>query len=64
MHGAQHVLGVLALFKRRRPRISICARYASSSCSRAAWPYIMMNAYDPVTGLLTRPALKSVPRRC
>jgi len=58
MHGAQRVLGILALFKQpgavdfdlRQVRlIELLARRVA---------YILMNAYDPTTGLLTRPAFE------
>jgi diguanylate cyclase (GGDEF)-like protein len=58
MHGAQHVLGVLVLFKppsaadfdlRQVRIVELLARRVA---------YILMNAYDPVTGLLTRPAFE------
>jgi diguanylate cyclase (GGDEF)-like protein len=58
MHGAQRVLGILALFKapdapdfdlRQVRLIELLARRVA---------YILMNAYDPATGLLTRPAFE------
>jgi diguanylate cyclase (GGDEF)-like protein len=58
MHGAQRVLGILALFKppaaadfdlRQVRLIELLARRVA---------YILMNAYDPTTGLLTRPAFE------
>ncbi|RPI13418.1 MAG: GGDEF domain-containing protein, partial [Lysobacterales bacterium] len=58
MHGAQQVLGVLVLFK---PDASDAfdlrqARIVELLARRVA--YILMNAYDPTTGLLTRPAFE------
>ncbi len=58
MHGSQRVLGILALFKppaasdfdlRQVRLIELLARRVA---------YILMNAYDPTTGLLTRPAFE------
>ncbi|MCE3284306.1 MAG: hypothetical protein K0R70_562 [Steroidobacteraceae bacterium] len=58
MHGAQRVLGVLVLFKplqgadfdlRQVRIVELLARRVA---------YILMNAYDPTTGLLTRPAFE------
>jgi diguanylate cyclase (GGDEF)-like protein len=58
MHGAQSVLGVLVLFKpadsadfdlRQVRIVELLARRVA---------YILMNAYDPATGLLTRPAFE------
>jgi diguanylate cyclase (GGDEF)-like protein len=58
MHGAQRVLGILALFKspgaadfdlRQVRLVELLARRVA---------YILMNAYDPTTGLLTRPAFE------
>ncbi len=58
MHGAQRVLGVLALFKtpdapefdlRQVSIVELLARRVA---------YILLNAYDPATGLLTRPAFE------
>ncbi len=58
MHGAQSVLGILALFKppespdfdlRQVRLIELLARRVA---------YILMNAYDPTTGLLTRSAFE------
>jgi diguanylate cyclase (GGDEF)-like protein len=58
MHGAQHVLGILALFKppeasdfdlRQIRLVELLARRVA---------FILMNAYDPTTGLLTRPAFE------
>jgi diguanylate cyclase (GGDEF)-like protein len=58
MHGAQQMLGVLVLFKspdgldfdlRQVRVVELLARRVA---------YILMNAYDPVTGLLTRPAFE------
>ncbi len=59
MHGAQRVLGALALFKplqapdfdlRQVRVVELLARRVAS---------IVMNAYDPTTGLLTRPAFET-----
>jgi len=58
MHGAQRVLGVLVLFKpvdsadfdlRQVRIVELLARRVA---------YILLNAYDPTTGLLTRPAFE------
>ena len=58
MHGAQRVLGALVLFKpmsgsdfdlRQVRIVELLARRVG---------YILMNAYDPTTGLLTRPAFE------
>ena len=58
MHGGQQVLGILALFKspaaedfdlRQVRLVELLARRVA---------YILMNAYDPTTGLLTRPAFE------
>ena len=58
MHGAQRVLGVLVLFKppgaadfdlRQVRIVELLARRVA---------YILLNAYDPSTGLLTRPAFE------
>jgi diguanylate cyclase (GGDEF)-like protein len=58
MHGSQRVLGVLVLFKpphasdfdlRQVRIVELLARRVAS---------ILMNAYDPTTGLLTRPAFE------
>jgi diguanylate cyclase (GGDEF)-like protein len=58
IHGAQRVLGVLALFKplsapdfdlRQVRIVELLARRVAS---------ILMNSYDPTTGLLTRPAFE------
>jgi len=58
MHGAQQMLGVLVLFKspdeqdfdlRQVRVVELLARRVA---------YILMNAYDPATGLLTRPAFE------
>jgi len=64
MHGAQRVLGVLVLFKsdkaaRLRPRQ---VRIVELLARRVA--YILLNAYDPTTGLLTRRPSRSACRRC
>ncbi|MGB5103368.1 MAG: EAL domain-containing protein [Steroidobacteraceae bacterium] len=58
MHGAQRVLGILVLFK---PPSSIDfdlrqVRIVELLARRVA--YILLNAYDPTTGLLTRPAFE------
>jgi diguanylate cyclase (GGDEF)-like protein len=58
MHGAQRVLGLLVLFKpagasdfdlRQVRIVELLARRVA---------YILLNAYDPTTGLLTRPAFE------
>ena len=58
MHGAQRVLGALVLFKpmsgsdfdlRQVRIVELLARRVG---------YILLNAYDPITGLLTRPAFE------
>ncbi len=58
MQGAQRVLGMLVLFK--PPAASDFdlrqVRIVELLARRAA--YILLNAYDPVTGLLTRPAFE------
>jgi diguanylate cyclase (GGDEF)-like protein len=58
MHGAQRVLGVLVLFKPpSAPDFDIRqARIVELLARRVA--YVLMNAYDPATGLLTRPAFE------
>jgi diguanylate cyclase (GGDEF)-like protein len=58
MHGAQRVLGVLVLFKpTSAPDFDIRqARIVELLARRVA--YVLMNAYDPSTGLLTRPAFE------
>jgi len=58
MHGAQRVLGIMALFKpadstdfdlRQVRIVELLARRVA---------FILLNAYDPTTGLLTRPAFE------
>jgi len=58
MHGAQRVLGVLVLFKPvESPDFDLRqVRIVELLARRVA--YILMNAYDPTTGLLTRPAFE------
>jgi diguanylate cyclase (GGDEF)-like protein len=58
MHGAQQVLGLLALFKPpSAPDFDLRqVRIVELLARRVAW--ILMNAYDPATGLLTRPAFE------
>ncbi|HET7203929.1 MAG TPA: EAL domain-containing protein [Steroidobacteraceae bacterium] len=58
MHGAQRVLGVLALFKPlQSPDFDLRqVRIVELLARRVA--FILMNAYDPTTGLLTRPAFE------
>ncbi len=58
MHGAQRVLGILALFKApAAPDFDLRqVRLVELLARRVA--YILMNAYDPTTGLLTRPAFE------
>jgi diguanylate cyclase (GGDEF)-like protein len=58
MHGAQRVLGVLVLFKpAEAPDFDLRqVRIVELLARRVA--YILLNAYDPTTGLLTRPAFE------
>lgn len=58
MHGAQRVLGILALFKPpSSPDFDLRqVRIVELLARRVA--YILLNAYDPTTGLLTRPAFE------
>jgi diguanylate cyclase (GGDEF)-like protein len=58
MHGAQRVHGVLVLFKRlHAPDFDLRqVRIVELLGRRVA--YILMNSYDPTTGLLTRPAFE------
>jgi diguanylate cyclase (GGDEF)-like protein len=58
MHGAQRVLGVLVLFKPlAAPDFDLRqVRIVELLARRVA--YVLMNAYDPITGLLTRPAFE------
>ena len=58
MHGAQRVLGVLVLFKApSSPDFDLRqVRIVELLARRVA--YILLNAYDPTTGLLTRPAFE------
>ena len=58
MHGGQRVLGVLVLFKpMRAPDFDLRqVRIVELLGRRVA--YTLMNAYDPTTGLLTRPAFE------
>jgi diguanylate cyclase (GGDEF)-like protein len=58
MHGAQRVHGVLVLFKRMHsPDFDLRqVRIVELLGRRVA--YILMNSYDPSTGLLTRPAFE------
>jgi diguanylate cyclase (GGDEF)-like protein len=58
MHGAQSVLGILALFKPpASPDFDLRqVRLVELLARRVA--YILMNAYDPTTGLLTRSAFE------
>jgi diguanylate cyclase (GGDEF)-like protein len=58
MHGAQRVLGVLVLFKPpQAPDFDLRqVRIVELLARRVA--FILMNAYDPTTGLLTRPAFE------
>jgi diguanylate cyclase (GGDEF)-like protein len=58
MHGAQRVLGVLVLFKPvDSPDFDLRqVRIVELLARRVA--YILLNAYDPTTGLLTRPAFE------
>jgi hypothetical protein len=58
MHGAQQVVGLLALFKPpSAPDFDLRqVRIVELLARRVAW--ILMNAYDPATGLLTRPAFE------
>jgi len=58
MHGAQRIHGVLVLFKRQQaPDFDLRqVRIVELLGRRVA--YILMNSYDPTTGLLTRPAFE------
>jgi diguanylate cyclase (GGDEF)-like protein len=58
MHGAQRVLGILVLFKPpASPDFDLRqVRIVELLARRVA--FILMNAYDPTTGLLTRPAFE------
>ncbi len=58
MHGSQRVLGALALFKPlQAPDFDLRqVRIVELLARRVA--FILMNAYDPTTGLLTRPAFE------
>jgi diguanylate cyclase (GGDEF)-like protein len=58
MQGAQRVLGMLVLYKQSAsPDFDLRqVRIVELLARRAA--YILLNAYDPATGLLTRPALE------
>lgn len=58
MHGAQRVLGILALFKPpSSPDFDLRqVRIVELLARRVA--YILLNAYDPTTDLLTRPAFE------
>jgi len=58
MHGAQRVHGVLVLFKElRAPDFDLRqVRIVELLGRRVA--YILLNSYDPATGLLTRPAFE------
>jgi diguanylate cyclase (GGDEF)-like protein len=58
MHGAQRVHGILVLFKRMHaPDFDLRqVRIVELLGRRVA--YILMNSYDPTTGLLTRPAFE------
>ena len=58
MHGAQRVLGVLVLFKPAdAPDFDLRqVRIVELLARRVA--FILLNAYDPTTGLLTRPAFE------
>lgn len=58
MHGTQRVLGVLVLFKpATSPDFDLRqVRIVELLARRVA--YVLLNAYDPASGLLTRPALE------
>jgi len=58
MHGAQRVLGVLVLYKpEHAPDFDLRqVRIVELLARRVA--FILLNAYDPTTGLLTRPAFE------
>jgi diguanylate cyclase (GGDEF)-like protein len=58
MHGAQRVLGLLVLFKPpSAPDFDLRqVRIAELLARRVA--YVLLNAYDPASGLLTRPAFE------
>jgi diguanylate cyclase (GGDEF)-like protein len=58
MHGAQRVHGVLVLFKRMtEPDFDLRQVHIVELLGRRV-AYILMNSYDPSTGLLTRPAFE------
>jgi diguanylate cyclase (GGDEF)-like protein len=58
MHGAQRVHGVLVLFKRPgEPDFDLRQVHIVELLARRV-AYILMNSYDPSTGLLTRPAFE------
>jgi diguanylate cyclase (GGDEF)-like protein len=58
MHGAQRVHGVLVLFKRlEEPDFDLRQVHIVELLGRRV-AYILMNSYDPSTGLLTRPAFE------
>jgi diguanylate cyclase (GGDEF)-like protein len=58
MHGVQRVHGVLVLFKREQvPDFDLRQVRIVELLSRRV-AYILLNSYDPATGLLTRPAFE------
>jgi diguanylate cyclase (GGDEF)-like protein len=58
MHGAQRVHGVLVLFKRvTEPDFDLRQVHIVELLARRV-AFILMNSYDPSTGLLTRPAFE------
>jgi diguanylate cyclase (GGDEF)-like protein len=58
MHGAQHMLGVLVLFKSPEAQDFDLRQVRVVELLARRVAFILMNAYDPVTGLLTRPAFE------
>lgn len=58
MHGAQRVLGVLVLFKPLTEADFDLRQVRIVELLGRRVAYILLNAYDPTTGLLTRPAFE------
>jgi diguanylate cyclase (GGDEF)-like protein len=58
MHGAQQMLGVLVLFKSPQAEDFDLRQVRVVELLARRVAFILMNAYDPVTGLLTRPAFE------
>ena len=58
MHGGQKVLGVLVLFKPVRAADFDLRQVRIVELLARRVAYTLMNAYDPTTGLLTRPAFE------